>query len=162
MGAIEADLDIISGLHFFIADDEELRTAAEKRGVTIWDVRRPPAKNRVAQFMPHRPGSHTILLVGSDCATGKMSTALEIDREANNRGLNSAFVATGQTGIMISGNGLPVDRIISDFVAGMGEGMVIDFTKKHDLIFFEGQGALYYPGYSPVTLGFHYCFIPRA
>jgi uncharacterized NAD-dependent epimerase/dehydratase family protein len=94
--AIEAGLDIISGLHFFIADDEELRTAAEKRGVTIWDVRRPPAKNRVAQFIPHRPGSHTILLVGSDCATGKMSTALEIDREASSRGLSSAFV-TGRS-----------------------------------------------------------------
>ena len=160
--AIEAGLDIISGLHFFIADDEELRTAAEKRGVTIWDVRRPPAKNRVAQFIPHRPGSHTILLVGSDCATGKMSTALEIDREASSRGLNSAFVATGQTGIMISGNGLPVDRIISDFVAGMVEEMVLDFTNKHDWVFVEGQGALNHPGYSPVTLGLIHGSMPDA
>ncbi len=151
--AIEAGLNIISGLHFFISEDEELRTAAEKRGVTIWDVRRPPAQNRVAQFIPHRPGSHTILVVGSDCATGKMSTALELDREASSRGLNSAFVATGQTGIMISGNGLPVDRIISDFVAGMVEEMVLDFTNKHDWVFVEGQGALNHPGYSPVTLG---------
>src|SRR5207244_519711 len=114
--AIEAGLDIISGLHFFISDDEELRTAAAKRGVTIWDVRRPPEKNRVAQYIPHRPGSHTVLLVGSDCATGKMTAALELDREARRRGMSSAFVATGQTGIIISGNGLPVDRIISDFV----------------------------------------------
>jgi uncharacterized NAD-dependent epimerase/dehydratase family protein len=160
--AIEAGLDIISGLHFFIADDEELRTAAEKRGVTIWDVRRPPAKNRVAQFIPHRPGSHTILLVGSDCATGKMSTALEIDREASSRGLNSAFVATGQTGIMISGNGFPVDRIISDFVAGMVEEMVLDFTNKYDWVFVEGQGALNHPGYSPVTLGLIHGSMPDA
>jgi uncharacterized NAD-dependent epimerase/dehydratase family protein len=151
--AIEAGLDIISGLHFFLSDDEELRSAAEKRGVTIWDVRRPPAKNRVAQFTPHRPGSHTILIVGSDCATGKMTTALELDIEARRRGLSSAFVATGQTGIMISGNGLPVDRIISDFVAGMVEEMVLDFTQTHDWVFVEGQGALNHPGYSPVTLG---------
>src|SRR6266699_5770616 len=151
--AIEAGLDIISGLHFFISDDEELRTAAEKYSVTIWDVRRPPDKNRVAELIPHRPGSHTILMVGSDCAVGKMTVALELDREASNRGLNSAFVATGQTGIMISGNGLPVDRIISDFVAGMVEEMVIDFTANNDWVFVEGQGALNHPGYSPVTLG---------
>src|SRR5207248_4889138 len=160
--AINAGLDIISGLHFFISDDEELRTAAAKRGVTIWDVRRPPAKNRVAQFIPHRPGSHTILMVGSDCAVGKMTVALELDREASKRGLNSAFLATGQTGIMISGNGLPVDRIISDFVAGMVEEMVIDFTNKHDWVFVEGQGALNHPGYSPVTLGLIHGSMPDA
>ena len=160
--AIEAGLDIISGLHFFISDDEELRTAAEKYSVTIWDVRRPPDKNRVAELIPHRPGSHTILMVGSDCAVGKMTVALELDREASNRGLNSAFVATGQTGIMISGNGLPVDRIISDFVAGMVEEMVIDFTNKHDWVFVEGQGALNHPGYSPVTLGLIHGSMPEA
>lgn len=160
--AINAGLDIISGLHFFIADDEELRATAEQRGVTIWDVRRPPAENRVAQFIPHRPGSHTILMVGSDCATGKMTTALELDREANRRGLDSAFVATGQTGIMISNNGLPVDRIISDFVAGMVEQMVLDSTNEHDWVFVEGQGALNHPGYSPVTLGLLHGSMPDA
>lgn len=162
LAAINAGLDIISGLHFFISDDDELRTAAEKRGVTIWDVRRPPDKNRVAEFIPHRPGSHTILIVGSDCAIGKMTTALELDREARNRGLNSAFVATGQTGIMIANNGLPVDRIISDFVAGMVEEMVLDFTNKYDWVFVEGQGALNHPGYSPVTLGLIHGSMPDA
>ena len=160
--AIESGLDIISGLHFFISDDEELRATAEKYSVTIWDVRRPPDKNRVAELIPHRPGSHTILMVGSDCAVGKMTVALELDREANNRGLNSAFVATGQTGIMISNNGLPVDRINSDFVAGMVEEMVIDFTNKHDWVFVEGQGALNHPGYSPVTLGLIHGSMPEA
>src|SRR6266481_6382488 len=160
--AIDSGLDIISGLHFFISDDEELRTAAEQRGVAIWDVRRPPDNNRIAQFIPHRPGSHTILMVGSDCAVGKMTVALELDREASNRGLNSAFVATGQTGIIISGNGLPVDRIISDFVAGMVEEMVLDFTNKYDWVFVEGQGALNHPGYSPVTLGLIHGSMPEA
>ncbi len=162
LAAIEAGLDIISGLHFFISEDEELRAAAEKRGVTIWDVRRPPAQNRVAKFLAHRPGSHTILVVGSDCATGKMSAALEMNSEACRRGLNSAFVATGQTGIIISGNGLPVDRIISDFVAGMVEEMVLDFTNSYDWIFVEGQGALNHPGYSPVTLGLIHGSMPDA
>ncbi len=160
--AIEAGLDIISGLHVFVSDDDELRAAAEKRGVTIWDVRRPPEKNRVARFIPHRPGSHTVLLVGSDCAVGKMTVALELDREAQRRGLNSAFVATGQTGIMISGTGLPVDRIISDFVAGMVEEMVLDFSARHDWVFVEGQGALNHPGYSPVTLGLIHGSMPDA
>lgn len=160
--AIDAGLDIVSGLHAFLSEDEELRAAAEKRGVTIWDVRRPPTKNRVAQYLPHRVGSHTILMVGSDCAVGKMTVALELDREAQRRGLNSVFVATGQTGIMISGNGLPVDRIISDFVAGMVEEMVLDFTNKHDWVFVEGQGALNHPGYSPVTLGLIHGSMPDA
>lgn len=160
--AIDAGLDIISGLHFFISDDEELRTAAQKRGVTIWDVRRPPDNNRVAQFIPHRPGSHTVLMVGSDCAVGKMTVALELDREASKRSLNSAFVATGQTGIMISGTGLPVDRIISDFIAGMVEQMVLDFTNEHDWVFVEGQGSLNHPGYSPVTLGLIHGSMPEA
>src|SRR5436305_6408805 len=133
LAAIEAGLDIVSGLHFLISDAEELRSAAEKRGVTIWDVRRPPDKNRVAQFIPHRSGSRTILMVGSDCAVGKMTVALELDREAQRRGLNSAFVATGQTGIMISGNGLPVDRIISDFVAGWVEGRLARLSGHHYL-----------------------------
>jgi len=162
LAAIDNGLDIISGLHFFLSEDEELRAAAAKRGVSIWDVRRPPDKNRIAQFTSHRPGSHTILMVGSDCATGKMTAALELDIEAHKRGLNSAFVATGQTGIMISGSGLPVDRIISDFVAGMVEEMVLDFTNKHDWVFVEGQGALNHPGYSPVTLGLIHGSMPDA
>src|SRR5438874_5766701 len=162
LAAIEAGLDIVSGLHFFISDDEELQAAAEKRGVTSWDVRRPPDNNRVAQFIPHRPGSHTILVVGSDCAVGKMTVALELDREAQRLGLNSAFVATGQTGIMISGTGLPVDRIISDFVAGMVEQMVLDFINSYDWVFVEGQGSLNHPGYSPVTLGLIHGSLPDA
>jgi uncharacterized NAD-dependent epimerase/dehydratase family protein len=162
LAAIDAGLNIISGLHMFLADDEELKAAADKRGVTIWDVRRPPDSNRVAEFIPHRPGSHTVLMVGSDCAVGKMTVALEVDLEAQRRGLSSAFVATGQTGIMIANNGLPVDRIISDFVAGMVEEMVIDFTNKHDWVFVEGQGALNHPGYSPVTLGLIHGSMPEA
>ena len=160
--AIEHGLDLVSGLHMFLSDDEELRAAAKKRGVTIWDVRRPPVQNRVAQFLAHRPGSHTVLFVGSDCAVGKMTAALELDIEARKRGLSSAFVATGQTGIMISGNGLPVDRIISDFVAGMVEEMVLNFASEYDWVFVEGQGALNHPGYSPVTLGLIHGSMPDA
>ena len=160
--AINAGMDIISGLHVFLSDDEELSTAATEHKVTICDVRRPPNKKRVAAFTPHRSGSHTVLFVGSDCATGKMSAALELNQEALRRELNSAFIATGQTGIMISGNGLPIDAIVSDFVAGLVEEIVLDFTNQHDWVFVEGQGALNHPGYSPVTLGLIHGSMPDA
>ncbi len=160
--AIDNGLDIINGLHALLTEDEELQTAAQRRGVALWDVRLPPDKRVISSYAPHRPGSHTILTVGSDCSTGKMTTMLEINREAQRRGLNSAFVATGQTGIMISGNGLPVDHIISDFVAGMVEEMVLDFASQYDWVFVEGQGALNHPGYSPVTLGLLHGALPDA
>jgi uncharacterized NAD-dependent epimerase/dehydratase family protein len=160
--AIENGLDIINGLHAILSEDEELQTAARKRGVTLWDVRLPPDKRIVSSYTPHRPGSHTILTVGSDCSTGKMTTMLEINREAQRRGLNSEFVATGQTGIIIASNGLPVDHIISDFIAGMVEEMVLDFALKHDWVFVEGQGALNHPAYSPVTLGLLHGALPDA
>lgn len=162
LAAIEAGLAIISGLHVFLSEDEELSRAAAKHGVTIWDVRRPPELQLVATFTPHRPGSHTILMVGSDCASGKMSAALELDREAQRRNLSSAFMATGQTGIMIAGSGIPADRVISDFLAGAVEEMVLDLTSTHDWVFVEGQGALNHPGYSPVTLGLVHGCVPDA
>jgi uncharacterized NAD-dependent epimerase/dehydratase family protein len=160
--AIKAGLDIISGLHVFLANDPELRTLAAEHDVTIWDVRRPPNQQRVASFTAHRSGSHTILFVGSDCATGKMSAALELNQESLKRGLNSAFLATGQTGMMISGCGLPVDALVSDFVAGLVEEKVLDFTDRYDWVFVEGQGALNHPAYSPVTLGLLHGSMPDA
>ena len=160
--AIKAKLDIINGLHMFLAEDEELHAAATEQKVTIWDVRRTPDKKRVATFTPHRSGSQTVLFVGSDCSTGKMSAALEMNQEALKLGLNSSFLATGQTGIMISGSGLPVDAIVSDFVTGLVEEMVLGFTNQHDWVFVEGQGALNHPGYSPVTLGLIHGSMPDA
>jgi len=91
-----------------------------------------------------------------------MSAALEFNQEALKRGLNSGFLATGQTGMVISGNGLPVDAIVSDFVAGLVEEMILDFTNQHDWVFVEGQGALNHPGYSPVTLGLIHGSMPDA
>jgi uncharacterized NAD-dependent epimerase/dehydratase family protein len=159
---LSAGLDLISGLHSFLADDPELSAAAAKSGASIWDVRRPPEVQRVAAMQPHRPGSKTILLVGSDCVAGKMTTALELDLAARKRGLKSSFLATGQTGIMISGKGLPADRVISDFLAGLMEMLVLEFTEESDWVFVEGQGALGHPGYSPVALGLLHGSMPDA
>lgn len=160
--AMEKGLDIVNGLHVFFSEDQELQAAAHRHGVNIWDVRRPSEKRLVARYIPHRPGSHTVLAVGSDCATGKMTAMLELDREARRRGLSSAFLATGQTGIMISGHGLPADRVISDFLAGLVEDLVVDFAAHNDWVFVEGQGALNHPGYSPVTLGLIHGALPDA
>jgi Uncharacterized conserved protein len=160
--AMEHKLNIISGLHMFLDDDPELNAAARANGVSIWDVRRPPQKARVAEYIPHRAGSHTILLVGSDCGAGKMTCALEANQEAQHRGWNSAFLATGQTGIMIANNGLPVDRLIIDFAAGLVEEQVLTLTQQHDWVFVEGQGALNHPGYSPVTLSLVHGSMPDA
>lgn len=153
--AIGAGLSIISGLHTFLGDDPMLATAARQHGVTIWDVRRPPAElaQHIRQNTPHRPGSHVVYLSGTDCDVGKMTVAIELDREARRRGLDSTFVATGQTGIIIAGRGVPADRIISDFESGAVEALVMDCAEQHDWVFVEGQGALWHPAYSTVTLG---------
>lgn len=153
--AIESGLDVISGLHHFLGDDPELAEAARSRGVTIWDVRRPPESTamRMATAQPRRAESRVVYFAGSDCNVGKMTAALEVDREARRRGLSSGFAATGQTGIMISGRGIPVDRYISDFIAGGVEALVHEFAQEYDWVFVEGQGALGHPAYSAVTLG---------
>ncbi|HST89730.1 MAG TPA: DUF1611 domain-containing protein [Ktedonobacterales bacterium] len=155
LAAIAAGLDIASGLHHFLGDDPELASAAERAGVRIWDVRRPDdaLALRIREDQAHRPGSHIVHFCGTDCNVGKMTVAVELDREARRRGLSSGFAATGQTGIMISGEGIPADRFISDFLAGGVEALVVDFASRYDWVFVEGQGSLIHPAYSAVTLG---------
>ncbi len=171
--AITNGLDIISGLHFFLNEDTELTKLAEKHNVKLWDIRNPDiysasAKQSVTTQKARPENIKVITMVGSDCNIGKMCVALELDKLAKKQGLNSAFVATGQTGIMISGNGIPIDRIISDFAAGAMEN-AIEEVIENDLsceasakqeaihnnkqfIWIEGQGSLIHPGYSGVTL----------
>ena len=155
LAAIRAGMGIVSGLHVFLGDDLELAAAAKAHDVTIWDVRRPSEDiaYRIAQGTPHRPGSHTVYFCGTDCNVGKMTAAFEVWREAQRQGLSAGFAATGQTGIMISGRGIPADRFISDFLAGGTEALTLEFCQVYDWVFVEGQGSLLHPAYSPVTLG---------
>jgi uncharacterized NAD-dependent epimerase/dehydratase family protein len=150
--AIAHGLAIINGLHVLLRDDPELVALARQHDVELWDVRVPSPDEAVATWAAHRPGSHTILFVGSDCSVGKMTAALELDRAAGDRGWSSAFVATGQTGIIIAGGGVPLDRVIGDFMPGAVERQVLAATASHDWVWVEGQGALGHPAYSPVTL----------
>ncbi len=150
--AIGAKLEIVSGLHDMLDADRELHVAALAAGTTIWDVREPPD---VPLFSGEVYGVQApiVLTVGNDCAVGKMSVALEVVRAANAAGKNARFVPTGQTGILIAGWGICVDRVISDFAPGAAEQLVLYAAHEGaDLIVVEGQGAINHPAYAPVTL----------
>jgi len=155
-------LDIISGLHTFLADDAELAAAARAAGVALHDVRRPRRPRTTAVGRRHLPGRKVLLAVGTDCAIGKMSVMLELRDAARRAGDTAAFVATGQTGIMIEGWGAPVDAVVSDFVNGTVEGIVARAEESADYVLVEGQGSLDHPAYSAVTLGLIHGATPHA
>jgi uncharacterized NAD-dependent epimerase/dehydratase family protein len=160
---IAAGLDLESGLHEFVSDDAELAALARERGVELRDLRKPPAGLNVPTGENLTHGSTSILTVGSDCAIGKMTVALELDREARSRGIRSEFVPTGQTGIAIAGWGISVDAVVSDFIAGAAEQLVLEGVERGgEVLFVEGQGSLLHPGYSGVTLGLIHGAAPHA
>ncbi len=160
--AIAHGLDVVSGLHEFVSDDPEFSALAATHGVELIDHRRPPERHEVTTGRAHGPGKHVILFVGTDCAIGKMTVALELRRAAQEAGLSTVFVPTGQTGIMIEGWGVSVDRVISDFINGTAEWLVEQAEEMGDWIFVEGQGSIDHPAYSAVTLGLVHGTTPHA
>ena len=160
--AIRAGLDVHSGLHEFIADDPEFAAAAEAAGVRLIDYRRPPDRMETAIGRRHAPGKRVILTVGTDCAIGKMSVALELVAAARRDGASAAMVPTGQTGIMIEGWGVAVDRVISDFTNGTVEWLVEQGEARADWVIVEGQGSIDHPAYSAVTMGLIHGATPHA
>ena len=162
LDAIDAGMDIHSGLHTFLGDDPEFSAAAHAKGVQIVDFRRPPERKETAIGRPHSPGKRVILTVGTDCAIGKMSVALELRKSGVAQGDRIAFVPTGQTGMMIDGWGVAVDRVISDFVQGTVEWMLEEGEARGDWLLVEGQGSLDHPAYSSVTLGLIHGSTPHA
>jgi uncharacterized NAD-dependent epimerase/dehydratase family protein len=152
--AIDAGLDLEAGLHTELAADPELRAAAERSGVRLRDLRAAPPDLGVPEGPYSRLDSVRVVhSVGSDTVIGKKVVTLELDRAARFRGEHSVYVPTGQTGVAIAGWGIAVDHVISDYVAGAGERLVHEGAERGDLLFVEGQGALYHPAYSGVTLG---------
>ena len=148
--ALEAGLDIVSGMHAKLADLPELRNAAERLGRRLVDVRVPPRDIPVASGKPR--SGRRLLTVGTDCALGKKYTALAVTRGLRARGVDATFRATGQTGIMIAGDGIPIDAVVSDFVAGAAEMLSPEAAPSHvDVI--EGQGSLFHPSYAAVAVG---------
>jgi uncharacterized NAD-dependent epimerase/dehydratase family protein len=150
VASLEAGLDVASGLHEPLASVAEIAAAAERTGRRLIEVRQP-----AESFMPGTGRKRTgkrLLTVGTDCAVGKKYTALAIEKEMRTRGADADFRATGQTGIFISGRGIAVDSVVSDFVSGAAEWLSPDAAAQHwDVI--EGQGSLFHPAYAGVTLG---------
>ena len=148
--AARAGLDIVCGLHFKLADFPVVAAAAEASGARLIDVRNPPAHLPVGNGF--KRSGRRVLMVGTDCAIGKKYSALALDQSMRETGMNSTFRATGQTGIMLAGEGLPIDAVVADFISGAAELISPDNDDDHwDVI--EGQGSLFHPGYSGVSLG---------
>jgi uncharacterized NAD-dependent epimerase/dehydratase family protein len=148
--ALQAGLDIASGLHHRLADLPELAEAAAALGRRLIDVRQPQREFEVGSGRK-RPGKR-LLTVGTDCSTGKMYTALALERELRERGFKADFRATGQTGILIAGGGVCVDAVVADFISGAVEALSPDAAPDHwDMI--EGQGSLFHPSFAGVSLG---------
>jgi uncharacterized NAD-dependent epimerase/dehydratase family protein len=148
--ALEAGLDVVSGMHARLHAIPELRAAAERLGRRLIDVREPPTDIPIATG--RRRSGRRLLTVGTDCALGKKYTALALAKAFRRRGLAADFRATGQTGIMIAGGGMPMDAVVSDFEAGAAELLSPDAAPDHwDVI--EGQGSLFHPSYAAVSLG---------
>jgi uncharacterized NAD-dependent epimerase/dehydratase family protein len=147
--ALESGLDIISGMHAKLASVPQLKHAAERNCRRLFDIRTPPPKIPIATG--RKRSGKRLLTVGTDCALGKKYTALALARAFEKRGLAVDFRATGQTGIMISGQGIPMDAVVADFAAGAAEMLSPDQDADHwDVI--EGQGSLFHPAYSGVSL----------
>ena len=147
--ALQAGLDIVSGMHTRLAEVQALKTAAEKFSRKLIDVRQPPTGIPIATG--RKRSGKRLLTIGTDCALGKKYTALALTRAFVRRGVAADFRATGQTGILIAGSGIPIDAVVADFAAGAAEILSPDAAENHwDII--EGQGALLHPAYSGVSL----------
>jgi uncharacterized NAD-dependent epimerase/dehydratase family protein len=147
--ALAAGLDLASGLHNLLRDEPALVTAAEAHGRRLHDVRVPDRAYPIANG--RRRTGRRCLAVGTDCSVGKMYTGLAMERAMHGAGRKASFRATGQTGILVTGGGVPLDAVVADFMAGSIEWLTPDNDADHwDLI--EGQGSLFHPSYSGVTL----------
>ncbi len=150
--AMKAGMHLISGMHEFLSDDPYYRELAQANGVSITDLRKPPSPPHFPRKTWQIRKTPVLLTIGSDCDTGKMTTAWEISRQLEERGLRAPFIGTGQTGILLSGRGVPVDAVVADFMAGEIE-HEIDKIEEADIIVVEGQGSIVNMLYSGVTLG---------
>jgi uncharacterized NAD-dependent epimerase/dehydratase family protein len=153
-------MDVISGLHDFVGDDPEFAAAAKSSGVAIYDVRKNTEKT-IARRKGLRPDCLRVHAVGHDCSIGKMVVSIEVTNGLKKRGHDAKFIATGQTGIMVEGDGLPIDCVVADFVSGAAEKLVLE-NQHHDILLVEGQGSLVHPSYSGVTLSLLHGCAPQA
>ncbi len=150
LAALRSGMDIASGLHMRLADEDAIASEAARLGRKLFDVRHP--KQEFVTGTGVKRSGMRLLTVGSDCSVGKMYTSLAIEKEMRARGMEADFRATGQTGIFIASSGVSVDAVVADFISGATESLCPDAAPDHwDLI--EGQGSLFHPAYAGVSLG---------
>lgn len=160
--AINYKLNIVNGLHDFLSNNSEINSLAKRENVFIWDVRKTDNKFPIANAKLLDCPTKIVLTVGTDAAIGKMTVALELTKSAKKIGKPAKFIATGQTGMMISGAGIPIDAIVGDFMAGAIEEEIIRQANSGcDIAFVEGQGSILHPGWSGVTLALFHGSLPH-
>ncbi len=159
LAAIDRGMDVVSGLHDFLSNDAEFCNAAKLKGVQLIDVRKNNERD-VADRQNIREDCLRIHTVGQDCSLGKMLVALEVSHALECAGQKSKFIATGQTGIMIEGDGAPIDCVVADFVSGAVEKLILA-NQHNDILLIEGQGSLAHPRYSGVTLSLLHGCMPH-
>ena len=160
--ALRAKLEVVSGLHVVLNEDEEFAALAREHDTRIWDLRLPPAAP-LFSGAAWDVRAKIVLTVGSDAAVGKMTASLELLRAARERGVDAAFVPTGQIGIAIAGWGTAIDRVVSDFAPGAAEQLVLEGERRaSELLLLEGQGGINNPAFAPVTLALLYGGAPDA
>jgi uncharacterized NAD-dependent epimerase/dehydratase family protein len=151
--ALQGGVEVWNGLHERVLADPKLAAAAKRGGARVRELREPPPDLPIGGHRSRREGARVVLTVGSDAAVGKMTASLEIVAALRRAGQRAEFVATGQTGIAIAGNGIAVDAVVADFIAGAAELMVCEAADRAEWVIVEGQGSLTHPGFSGVTLG---------
>jgi len=158
--ALENNLHIISGLHTYLGEDLEFYKLANDNQLNIHDIRKPPKELIIGTGRAKDTNTLRILTVGTDCNIGKMVTSIEIAKAAKERGIKGCFVATGQTGILVEGCGIAIDHVISDFISGAAEMLILE-RANYQLLSIEGQGAVIHPAYSGVNLGLMHGAAPQ-
>lgn len=158
--AVRRGLNVVSGLHDFVSDNNELREIARKNGVTLTDIRKNSEKE-VTTRKNINMDCFRVLTVGNDCGIGKMVVALEIANDLKRNGYDAKFAATGQTGILIENGGIPIDAVVGDFLNGSAERLV-RLNQEHDIMIIEGQASITHPRYSSVSLGLLHGSMPQA
>jgi uncharacterized NAD-dependent epimerase/dehydratase family protein len=157
--ALTAGMNVAAGLHQRLRDEPALVALARERGLELFDVREPPAGLAVGNG-DLRPG-HRLLTVGTDCSVGKMYASLALTAGLRERGVPADFRATGQTGILIAGEGVPVDAVVADFISGAIEQLApARYDDGWDVI--EGQGSLFHPSFAGVSMGLLHGAQPEA
>jgi len=159
--ALANRLEVVSGMHTFLNDDPEFVAQAQKFQAKLTDLRQVPDDLTVNGCQAQTQSCFRVHTVGTDCNVGKKIVALELTNAFQQKGKDAAFVATGQTGVFLAGQGIAMDRVIGDFIAGAAERLILE-NAHHDYLFIEGQGAISHPLYSGVTLGMLHGFAPQA